>query len=358
MYLYFAGGEAHCPRLHDYGVRRMLASFYYIRKKFKGRGYDYMERMFATYGKDIHWFMDSGAFTLQQDQPDAREVEKFLEDYIYTLKKWKKHITCAVELDLDSFMGMGWVYYARERIINETGIIPIVVHHPEHRTLQEFRRDCGIYPYMGFSIGDGVIFERNKFIPFYIEAKQHKTKLHAFGITQPRILQRFHFYSADSFTWSMGAKFGTTFVNKRWDMYRFNNHQKTIRRSIANKLKRYGIPVVDVLNDKYVAVDKFNTISWMECEQTINTRWGAHYCGEPKEPTNIIPPLVGLESQTEENPLNVRVLSPNRFLKMQNFLSRTSAKRQTGQNVLNKFAGLGKGNKFAYVNDGNRFAKR
>jgi len=357
MYLYFAGGEAHCDRLYEYGVRRMLASFYYIRAKSKGKGYNYMEKMFSKYGKTIQWFMDSGAFTLQQDRPEEYEVEKFLNDYIYAVKKWKKYLNCAVELDLDSFMGMGWVYYARQRIIDETGIYPIIVHHPEYRTLQEFRENCRDYPYLGFSIGDGVIFERNKFIPYYMIARQNKAKLHAFGITQPRILQRYHFYSADSFTWSMGAKFGTTFINKRWDMLRMNNHQKTIRRNYVSKMQRYGISVTDMLNDKYKAVDKFNTISWMECERVVNQKHGIHYCGEPREPSNEIPPLIGLESAVSKSPLNLKLQSKSRKIDLTNFLSRTSAKRQAGQGLKNRFAAEGMHNRYAGMNNYNRLSK-
>ena len=330
MYLYFAGGEAHCERLHDYGVRRMLASFYYIWKKPKQKGFHYMDNMFAKYGTGqipggVEWFMDSGAFTLQMEQPDDTTVENFLNTYIYSLQQWKSCINCAVELDLDNFMGMGWVRYARDRIVAETGISPIIVHHPETRTLQEFRENCKEYPYMGFSIGDAYLFNRTSaFMPFYMTAMQHKTKLHAFGITQPVILKRYHFYSADSFSWSMGAKFGTTFVNKRWDMLRYNNYQKTIRRTLVSKAKRYGVPVIDILNDKYVAVDKMNVISWIECEQTIDKKWGLHYAETERELTNVLPPRIGIESTVQTTPVDVRVLSKNRQLNVRNFFSRSA----------------------------------
>lgn len=339
MYLYFAGGEAHCPRLHDYGVRRMLASFYYIWKKSRSKGFQYMEDMFRKYS-DIQWFMDSGAYTLQQEQGvDNNTTEKFLSDYIYALKQWKSKINCAAELDLDWNMGMPWVRYARDRIEYETGIIPLLVHHPDTRTLAEFRECCDHYPYIGFSIGDARLFNRRSaFMPYYIEAKSKGVKLHAMGITQPVILQRYHFYSADSFSWSMGAKFGTTFINKRWDMYRYNNHQKTIRRTLVSKAKRYGVPVIDILNDKYVSVDKMNVISWVECERTVDKKWGLHYAERKKEPSNQFPDMVGLHSAVIDNPLNVRVLSKNRQLKVHNFFSRSSDMRKRRTKEKNKLA--------------------
>jgi len=335
MYLYFAGAEAHCPRLYENGVRRMLASFYYIWRKRKGKGFKYMENMFSKYGKSIRWFMDSGAFTLQQERKDVDNVDcdSFLDDYIYSLKQWKNYIECAVELDLDNFMGMGWVLYARQRIINETGITPLLVHHLDTRSFPEFKKNCKQYPYIGFSIGDGDLFYTNKFLPYYFTARQTKTKLHAFGITQPFILMKYHFYSCDSFSWSMGAKFGTTFENVRGQMNRHNNYEKHIRRKFISQLQRWGIPVQDVLNDKYIPVDRFNTIQWILCEQDINKRHPKPYWNEPREGMNTVPDKIGLRSKLYDS--NDRLINPlpinhrgKRVVNLKKLFSRSDIRRK------------------------------
>jgi len=335
MYLYFAGAEAHCPRLYENGVRNMLASFYYIRRKRKQAGYKYMEQMFQRYGKTIRWFMDSGAFTMQQEGRD-KDADKFLDDYIYMLKQWRNYLHCCVELDLDVYMGMGWTQYARARILNETSFIPILVHHPDTRTFPEFINNCKRYPWIGFSIGDGDLFEGNAFMKYYLEACRTKTKLHAFGITQPRILSKYHFYSCDSFSWSMGAKFGTTFINKaRGNLHRYNNFEKSIRRSLLSRLRMWGIPVIDVLNDKYIAVDRWNIIAWMICEEDLNKQFGEPYWKEPRHSSNQIPKKIGLKSVIYDadgnivNPVQSKVISKNRQIEIRSrFKSRGDKSRQ------------------------------
>jgi len=53
VYMYFAGGEAHAHRLYEFGVRRILASFFYIKRKKKGQGFQYMEDQFSKYGNNL-----------------------------------------------------------------------------------------------------------------------------------------------------------------------------------------------------------------------------------------------------------------------------------------------------------------
>ncbi len=342
--MYFAGAEAHCPRLYDNGVRRMLASFHYIDEKKGQRGYQYMDDMFTKYGKKLAWFMDSGAFTLQQKGTATdKEADEFLDRYIYALKNWKPFLTDAVELDLDSWMGMGWVEWARERIINETGITPILVHHPETRTYADFVRECAKYPYVGFSIGDATLFEGSAFHRYYDVARRTKTKLHAFGITQPAILMRFHFYSCDSFSWSMGAKFGTTFQNDQGNIRRFNNYQKEVRRTLIPSVQRFGIQGIDFLNDKYKAIDKWNIQAWIMCEQDINKRFTKpywpdfrrHHCNQLAEKTGLQGKFIPMMNGPDYNPVRTPLMSKKREVNIRAFKSKT----QKFQGVYNERTG-------------------
>jgi len=190
MKLYFAAG-AQCDYLKD---KRILESFWY--KK------DALDAMRMT----PHFFLDSGGFTAF-----TKKVEIKLDDYADFVRKHKSRIEVCASLDIigdPKRTHDAWVE------LNKQGVPTIPVFHcrEEARWLKKYL-DQTDYIALG-----GMVPESQNFLrPWlddlwgnYLTDSKGKpiVKVHAFGMTIVRFMERYPWFSIDSSSWTYGARFG------------------------------------------------------------------------------------------------------------------------------------------------------
>ena len=114
------------------------------------------------------------------------------------------------ELDIDSIVGYSKVKEYRKELENLTGKRCIPVWH-RSRGIDEFFNLCEEYNYIalgGIAIGHIKPSEHKYFSYFIQEAHKRKTKIHGLGYTSILNLNKYHFDSVDSTTWTTGGRFG------------------------------------------------------------------------------------------------------------------------------------------------------
>lgn len=179
------------------------------------------------YPKRGKLFIDSGAHTAhtqmrEVDVDDYLDYVNNLDDYvtifaqvdkipgIYRKPKTIKDWVEAPEISWNNYL------YMRERAKSPDKIIP-VFHQGENlkwlSNMLEARFDGKPIPYIGISPrGDVPVSSKENFIADcfkVIESSSNpNVKVHAFGMTTLEVLERYHFYSADSTTWLLTAAMG------------------------------------------------------------------------------------------------------------------------------------------------------
>lgn len=187
------------PRVTDY----TLSTFYYWRKRDTFPAYIYSDNN----------LLDSGAFTFFGGE--KANWDEYVADYISFINKTDKKYF--FELDIDRIVGLPMVEIIRHKIKEGTGKNPIPVWHPS-RGVDYFKKMLGEFDYVALSLsgmyeskwsrtaeGVGVI---HKLLDM---AKEQGVKVHGLGYTQLKHLSRLKFYSVDSTSWAMAAKYGSVY---------------------------------------------------------------------------------------------------------------------------------------------------
>lgn len=181
------------------------------------------------------FLLDSGAYTFFSG--GHTDWDKYIKQYADFINRNKvKHY---FELDIDSIVGYERVREFRGMVEHLTGRACIPVWHYE-RGREEWLRLCEQYDYVavGGLVKEGSTSEYavkyRKYFPWFIKtAHERGAKIHALGFTAFRDLDKYHFDSVDSSTWSMGNRYGHYFTfdgkmmkcNKKPDGTRVSNHQ-------------------------------------------------------------------------------------------------------------------------------------
>lgn len=154
---------------------------------------------------------DSGAFTAMNAGKTIDE--QYVERYI----KWinDNDIKNFIEMDLDEVIGFEKTLDIRKKIERETGKPVIPCWHLE-RGEQGWKDMCDEYDYVSISLSrltkTSKWLQKNKFEPlkfFLGEARKRNCKVHALGCNDLNLLRKYKFYSADSSTHTLGARYGT-----------------------------------------------------------------------------------------------------------------------------------------------------
>jgi len=228
MKLYFAGSEGREKLIKEVGIKNALMSFYTIGKK---------KNFKAPEG--VNLFLDSGGFS-------ARTAGATINVYEYINFLLKNKIELYANLDTKSVEET----LDNQQKMEEKGLKPLPVYHYSELINEETRylldKYCQEHPYV--AIG-GVVrgIRRKKDRITYLKycfniAEQYGTKLHGFGITDPKLLERFKFYSIDSTSWISGSRYGFTYFFEQGKVKAFRPKKNT---------KGQG---------KFL--DKFNAIQW------------------------------------------------------------------------------------------------
>ena len=208
--IFFSGVESefYLDTLYDLGIRDFLMSYEYL----KGKGFN----TFKKY-KDIRLFIDSGAYTYQNDPKYEEYTEeqwvKQIQEYLEWAKKHKDNIFAIADLDLQYLSNVGYekVYEWRktyfEPFMLETGIPVCFIYHEDG--LDQWEYMCKRYPYVGLSLAiDKVENGSNQLREMFKIAEKHNALCQGMASTNTKLLTQYPFYTVDSTTWNAGLKYG------------------------------------------------------------------------------------------------------------------------------------------------------
>lgn len=219
-YLSCSDGRGNCDDVLQWFTQEqcnILVSFAY-KKNLKNRDVNKFKNFMA----------DSGAFTAMN--AGKKIDEQYINDYIDWIKTNK--IKNYIEMDLDQIVGYDQTVKIRNKIEKEVGYQSIPVWHKE-RGADGWKRMCDEYDYVAISLSRMTDSSRwlmaNNFEPlkwFMSEANKRNCKVHALGCNSIDLLSRFHFYSCDSSTHTLGARFGTVLQFENGKIKAYTNKSK------------------------------------------------------------------------------------------------------------------------------------
>jgi hypothetical protein len=271
MKMFFAGAEntSVMRALHDAGVKRILLSYYYIRR----RGADLNEvlRLFPEV------IIDSGAFTMLEGQKgyavDLYAHEKYLHEYLDFLEKYIGKFFWVANYDIDSIVGhrqvVEWNTYFEA--LEKGGQTVCYVAHDMGRTMSMTTEYIERYSYVGSSAAVDV--QRMPFRErFFAMARAHKVRTHGFGFTSFVSEQRFPFFTCDSTTYLGGARYGSTYIFNGAFFETIDFRHKHYRKWMTHWCRQWGIDERKFFADDQTEVLKFNIRMWLENERHFNRK--------------------------------------------------------------------------------------
>ena len=172
----------------------ILTSFYYIKHL----------SIYLPFANNM--LIDSGAFTLQQKK--KANYTKYFKEYCKFVEAHHNNpkIQGFFDLDIHEKVGYNQVLEYRKELFEITSKIIPVWHKP--LGLNEYKKMCDNYNYIGVSCVKDRSIPSNKYGSFVGYAHQHQTKFHGLGMLRPKILDKVPFDSVDGTGWFKAARFG------------------------------------------------------------------------------------------------------------------------------------------------------
>lgn len=192
LIVYYAGVDGHVTALHTAvknGCRHLMLSYHYR----KSYGEKQMKR-FRKLG--LHLFLDSGAFSAWKSGAKIN-----IDEYIQYIKKY--YIGKYIVLDV---VGDAEQTYKNLKYMESQGLQPIPVFHlgSDIKYLKQLVDE----EYYCICLGGTVGSSRGERIKFFDECftKFPDTYFHGLGMTDPKLMLRYPWFSVDSTTWLIGRK--------------------------------------------------------------------------------------------------------------------------------------------------------
>jgi hypothetical protein len=194
MYLivYYAGIDGHVTALHTAvknGCRHLMLSYHYRKT--------YSEKQMKRFRKlGLHLFLDSGAFSAWKSG-----VKIDIDEFIKYIKQ--NHIGKYITLDV---IGDPEKTYNNLKYMESQKLQPIPVFHlgSDFKYLQQLINEEYYYICLGGTVGNS----RKKRIEFFDECFRRfpDTYFHGLGMTDPKLMVKYPWFSVDSTTWLIGRK--------------------------------------------------------------------------------------------------------------------------------------------------------
>jgi len=283
MKLFLSGAEnkKNLQLLIDVKQKYIFMSYLYLKKR---------ESLISNLRENgIKIMLDSGAYTFLVRYTVAKEkgstvedpvmnylgisYEQYAKEYTEFIRKNQDWIISAVDLDIQRIIGIEKVDELRSKYFIplekevETKIC-YVLHKPDIEVKGRVGKLFRTYGYLGFSkIHDSLPYGK-----VFSYAKKHNTKIHGFAVTGIEI-RKFPFFSVDSTTWTMGARFGTTYILKGGTLQVFDHTQKHRRKTYKILCKKLGIDFKGFMSDNSHEVMKFNIYQWKLFADYMENRW-------------------------------------------------------------------------------------
>ena len=176
--------------------------------------YYYVDEWTEKYIPRVAKFMlDSGAFTFMMQRKSGENInwDAYIERYAEFINR--NNVELFFELDIDKIIGIKEVERLRNRLEKLTGKQCIPVWH-KYRGKDYFLRMCDEYKYVALGgIVDEISPKEYKYFPWFIDrAHERGCKIHGLGFTNLKGLEKCHFDSVDSTSWTSGNRFGTVYL--------------------------------------------------------------------------------------------------------------------------------------------------
>lgn len=247
MRLYFAGIERGVFAKSEFahgiyeecikaGVEFALTSYFYLKKD---PSYINSERRIK------HLFLDSGAFSAHHSKAHID-----LDDYIKFIKEHEKRLDVYAGLDV---IGSAEETYTNQQIMEKAGLHPLpTFHFGEDFKWLDLYLNAG-YKYI--AIG-GLVGKPNRprcaFLKRCFEKIPNNIKTHGYGMTSPKLIRLFPFYSVDSINWLMGEMRGTLYQYDRGNI----KPMKLSKRPSPN-------------TGEHMAADRWNIHQWKKYQEHL-----------------------------------------------------------------------------------------
>ena len=200
--------ESYLDILYSLGIRNFLMSYEYL----KGKGIGQLKKY-----PDMHLFIDSGAYTYQNDpkyeEYTLEQWEEQIVEYLNWARKHKGQIFAIADLDLQYLNSVGYekVYEWRKKYFEpfmlETGIPVCFIYHEDGLDYWDYM--CKRYPYVGLSLAiDKTENGTEQLREMFRIAEKHNTLCQGMASTNTAMLTQYPFYTVDSTTWNVGLKYG------------------------------------------------------------------------------------------------------------------------------------------------------
>ena len=240
MRIFFAGceSERYDKILYEQGVQHRLQNYIYLKKG--------PTKIFK------HLLIDSGGFAAR-----TRGIQIKIEDYARWLNEHE--IELAFEVDTNS---IDETTYNRHFLLKETRakIIPIYhfsdYFHRRFDMLKEFL-DAHDYIAIGGIAGMAVGEQSRRFFDWVFSNVKQTAKIHGLGITSPKLLNLYPFFSVDSSSWASSARYGSIKSERDKRVVKFRNKTQHYTETI-----RYDIAATIELEKKVTNVWKLRGITW------------------------------------------------------------------------------------------------
>ena len=301
--------ESYLDILYDLGIRNFLMSYEYL----KGKGVHQLKKY-----PDMHLFIDSGAYTYNQDPKYAEytieQWEKQIEEYLAWAEKHKNQIFAIADLDIQYLVGYEKVVEWRKKYFEpfmlRTGLPVCFIYHEEGLDVWEYM--CKRYPYVGISLNiDREVDEtelRNKFKI----AEKHNALVQGMASTRTGMLTQYPFYTVDSTTWNVGLKYGEISV---WTGNKMSRIKKAdFKEKAFPYIDRYDLPFNHdlILEEDKTEMIRVNAYAFVQAEKFIQERlkslmyWfkaRAVKVDVDNLPDDFFPPVEWFNSQPEADSL-------------------------------------------------------
>lgn len=263
MILYLANRDLY--QLSTASARQVLISYYYVSEssliKLVNKHFEVVSKI----------FIDSGGFSAftQNEEID-------IEAYCDWIKESDHLITAYANLDV---IGNQVRTRINQEKMESEGLSPIPVFHVGSG-MKELKRLCAKYPYI--AIGGMVPYMKKpkEIYPFLCRVFEiaSDNKLHGFGCTNLEVLFNFPWYSVDSSTWIVGAKFGEVpiFDEREETIIRISFGDWSKWRQYSRKIERMGFDWKKIASSKEQDKNVLFNLSratFEEVEAFLNRRW-------------------------------------------------------------------------------------
>jgi hypothetical protein len=154
--------------------------------------------------------LDCGAFSASKGKGTIN-----LEKYISFIHKWKDNLENYFVLDV---IYDGETTWKNQKIMEDAELTPLPIFHQGTDVKYLYR--CMEYPYFGmggvggkgYSFKD-IVMAHDKCWDIICDDKGYpKNKVHGFGITSPKVMLRFPFFSLDSTSWVINSRYGHVII--------------------------------------------------------------------------------------------------------------------------------------------------